>query len=84
MSLQGKNAVITGSSRGIGRGIALALAQQGCNVAVSYFRKREEAEQTAADVAALGVKTTILRGNLAKKEAAEKSGEGGRERTRRY
>ncbi len=40
-----------------GRGIALALAtgSRGCNVAVNYFRHREEAEQTA-DIEALGVK----------------------------
>ena len=44
MTLEGKNAVITGSGRGIGRGIALALAAQGCNVAVYYFRNRADAE----------------------------------------
>jgi NAD(P)-dependent dehydrogenase (short-subunit alcohol dehydrogenase family) len=36
MSLSGKHALITGSSRGIGRGIALKLAQHGANVAVHY------------------------------------------------
>jgi enoyl-[acyl-carrier protein] reductase III len=72
MSLQGKNAMITGSSRGIGRGIALALAREGCNVAISYFRKRGEAEQAAADVAALGVRSVVLRANLARTEDAER------------
>ena len=57
MSLQDKNALITGSSRGIGRGIALALAANGCNVAVTYLRKRTEAEITAQAAADLGVRS---------------------------
>ena len=62
--LAGKSAVITGSGRGIGRGIALALARRGCNIAVNYFRRRAEAEQTAADVAALGVQTAVIKANV--------------------
>ena len=41
MSFKGKNALITGSSRGIGRGIALKLAGKGARVAVHYYRNRE-------------------------------------------
>jgi enoyl-[acyl-carrier protein] reductase III len=67
-NLEGKTAVITGSGRGIGRGIALALAQRGCNVAVNFFRRREDAEQTAHEVAALGVKTAVIKANVAKEE----------------
>ena len=62
--LAGKSAVITGSGRGIGRGIALALARRGCNIAVNYFRRRAEAEQTAADVAALGVQAVLIKANV--------------------
>lgn len=67
-NLSGKTAVITGSGRGIGRGIALSLAQRGCNVAVNYFRHREDAEQTAAEVEALGVKAAIIKANVAKED----------------
>jgi enoyl-[acyl-carrier protein] reductase III len=66
--LEGKTAVITGSGRGIGRGIALALAAQGCNIAVNYVRKRDEAEQTAADITALGVRAAVIKANVGKEE----------------
>lgn len=66
--LTGKNAVITGSGRGIGRGIALSLARRGCNVAVNFFRHREDAEQTAAEAEALGVKAAIIKANVAKED----------------
>ncbi len=58
--------MVTGGSRGIGRGIALALAAQGCAVAIHYVRKRSEAEATAAAAAAYGVAAPILRANLAR------------------
>jgi len=54
MSFQGKNALITGSSRGIGRGIALKLAEKGARVAVHYYRNRDAAEVTLEKIRALG------------------------------
>jgi NAD(P)-dependent dehydrogenase (short-subunit alcohol dehydrogenase family) len=50
MSLKGKHALITGSSRGIGRGIALKLAQQGASVAVHYYVNEPAAKETLAGV----------------------------------
>lgn len=54
MSFQGKHALITGSSRGIGRGIALKLAEQGARVAVHYHQNREAAEATLEKIRRLG------------------------------
>jgi enoyl-[acyl-carrier protein] reductase III len=64
MPLAGKRALITGGGRGIGRGITLALAAQGCAVAIHYARKQTEANETAAAAAALGVQAGVVRANL--------------------
>ena len=50
MSLKGKYAVITGSSRGIGRGIALKLAEQGVKVAINYCRNEVAANDVLGKV----------------------------------
>ena len=50
MALEGKHALITGSSRGIGRGIALALAESGVKIAVHYFQNESAAKETLAQV----------------------------------
>lgn len=49
-SLKGKKALVTGASRGIGQGIALALASQGADVAVNYRSKKEDAEKVVAEI----------------------------------
>lgn len=69
--LKGKVAVITGSGRGIGRGIALALAAQGCHVVINYMRHRQSAEGTAAEAAALGVEARVIQAHLGRVEEAE-------------
>lgn len=50
MTLNGKHALITGSSRGIGRGIALKLAEQGVRICVHYFQNESAASETLAQV----------------------------------
>jgi enoyl-[acyl-carrier protein] reductase III len=62
--LRGKTAVITGSGRGIGRAIALELASHGTNVAVNYFRHKEQAEETAAAVEAAGGRAVVVKAHV--------------------
>jgi enoyl-[acyl-carrier protein] reductase III len=64
MGLEGKVALVTGGSRGIGRAIALVLAGRGAHVAINFFRNREAAEGTAAEIEALGVRALLLRGSV--------------------
>jgi NAD(P)-dependent dehydrogenase (short-subunit alcohol dehydrogenase family) len=54
MPLRGKTALITGSSRGIGRGIALKLAEHGVKTAITYYTQAQAAEETLASVRARG------------------------------
>jgi 3-oxoacyl-[acyl-carrier protein] reductase len=54
MKLEGKRALVTGGSRGIGRGIALAFAAEGADVAIGYRRQREAAERVVKEIEALG------------------------------
>jgi len=54
MALDSKTALVTGASKGIGRGIALELARLGCDVAVNYHSDRDGAEATAAEITAIG------------------------------
>ena len=58
--LEGRNAVITGGSRGIGRGIALAFAKEGANIAFSYRSNAKAAEETKKDIEKLGVKAITM------------------------
>jgi NAD(P)-dependent dehydrogenase (short-subunit alcohol dehydrogenase family) len=54
LPLEFKAALVTGASKGVGKGIALELARSGCDVAVNYHSDREGAEATAAEIAAMG------------------------------
>jgi 3-oxoacyl-[acyl-carrier protein] reductase len=65
MELNGQAALITGGGTGVGRATALDLARRGCHVAVNYSRSREEAEGTAAEAAALGVRTVAIQADVA-------------------
>ena len=64
MTFEGKKALVTGGSRGIGRAIALDLAGRGCHVAFNYFRSHRAAEQTRHDVEAYGVRCLQVKAHL--------------------
>jgi enoyl-[acyl-carrier protein] reductase III len=64
-NLQGKTALVTGGSRGIGRAIALRLAESGVNVVVNYVRHRRDAEETAAMIEGNGVECLLVKANVA-------------------
>jgi 3-oxoacyl-[acyl-carrier protein] reductase len=65
MEVEGRAALITGGGTGVGRATALDLARRGCSVAVNYSRSADDAEQTAADARALGVRAVALQADVA-------------------
>ena len=70
--LTGKNAIITGSSKGIGKSIAAAMAQQGANVVISS-RKADVCEATAEEINSMGFpgKAIVIPCNISDKTALE-------------
>lgn len=64
MTLQNKTALVTGASKGVGKGIALELARQGCDVAVNFNSDRAGAEATVAAIAAMGRKAVAVQGDV--------------------
>lgn len=68
VDLHGKVALVTGGSRGIGRAIALRLAQHGCDIAINYLRNRTAAEETVAELKALGVRAKAYKANVGAEE----------------
>src|ERR1044072_4256959 len=63
--LEGKTAIITGASRGIGRGIALVFAQQGANVAFTYSASAEAAKSLEDELKAYGIQAKGYQSNAA-------------------
>ena len=62
--LEGKVAVVTGSNRGIGKGIAVALAKEGCKVVVNSYREDEEAKNTVEEIKKLGAEAIFIKANV--------------------
>lgn len=68
LKLRGKRALVTGASRGIGRSIALSLADFRVDVAINYLRHRSRAEETAQEIRDRGVRALLVKGNVADPE----------------
>ena len=73
MSLNGKTALVTGASRGIGRAIALRLAEDGANVAVIYAGSADKAEAVVNEITALGVNAKAYQCNVADSAAVNET-----------
>ena len=71
MSMEGKIAIVTGGSRGIGRAICLELARQGADLVFSYAGNIAAAEETLAQLRALGVRALAVQGSVADPEAVK-------------
>lgn len=71
MYFKNKTAIVTGAGRGIGKGIALALAKEGCNVVVSDINQGDS-EKVAKELEKLGVKTLAVKCDVSSKADVEK------------
>ena len=69
--LEGKVALVTGGSRGIGRAIALELANEGADVIINYLRHRTAAQNTAEEIRQKGRQAHIIRANVGEPEKIE-------------
>jgi 3-oxoacyl-[acyl-carrier protein] reductase len=67
-SLKGKVALVTGSTKGLGKGIAKALGEAGSKVAINYLNNRENAESTLRELQDLGIHAMLVRADAANKE----------------
>lgn len=71
MKLKGKVALVTGGSRGIGRGIAEVLADEGADVAVNYVSSQRQAEEVAEVVRSKGRRAIVVQGDVASRKDVE-------------
>jgi 3-oxoacyl-[acyl-carrier protein] reductase len=75
--LKGKTALITGASRGIGKAIAMALAKNGCNIAINDIEPAmDEAKKTVEEIKALGVDAGAFAADVSKFDDCKKMVEG--------
>jgi len=70
MRLAEKKALVTGSSRGVGRAVALALAREGADLVVNYSSSAAAAEEVVAQIKALGRRAVAVKADLAREDGA--------------
>jgi 3-oxoacyl-[acyl-carrier protein] reductase len=71
MRLEGKAALVTGASRGIGREVALELAREGANVAINYAGSEAKAAEVAEEIKAMGREAIIIQADVSNPEAVD-------------
>jgi 3-oxoacyl-[acyl-carrier protein] reductase len=72
LGLEGKNAIVTGGSMGIGTAIALTLAREGCNVAINYRRHDTEAKEVVHQIEEMGRKGKAIKADVSSFDDAQK------------
>ncbi|RLA99722.1 MAG: 3-oxoacyl-ACP reductase [Deltaproteobacteria bacterium] len=72
MKLEGKVAVVTGGSRGVGRAISIAFAQEGADVVVNYATRPQAAEEVVKEIEGLGRRAVAVGADVATTEGAER------------
>ncbi|HNQ62797.1 MAG TPA: 3-oxoacyl-ACP reductase family protein [Syntrophorhabdaceae bacterium] len=72
MKLEGKNAVVTGGGRGVGRAISLEFAKEGANVVVNYAGNQKAADEVVAMITAMGRKAVAVKGDVGQEADAQK------------
>ena len=71
MKLEGKVALITGSSRGLGRAVALSFAKEGAKVVVNYTSNETAANEVAQAINQMGSQAIVVRADVSKREEAD-------------
>ncbi len=71
--LEGKTALVTGASRGIGKATAIFLAKNGCNVIINYAHKKDRANEVADEIVQIGKDALVIQADVSKIEDIERS-----------
>jgi NAD(P)-dependent dehydrogenase (short-subunit alcohol dehydrogenase family) len=71
-NIKGRKAIVTGAGRGIGKVLAMALAEAGCDVAL-FGLHRENLEEVSADIKKLGQKSIVIQGDVSRKDDVKKA-----------
>lgn len=71
-SLQGRTAIVTGSSKGLGKAMAIALGEAGAKVVVNYYNGKEQALQTQEELAARGIESAVCRADVTSERQVQK------------
>ena len=69
LGLEGKSAIVTGGSMGIGTSVALALAREGCDVAINYRRHDTEAKEVVSQIEAMGRRGLAIKADVSRQSS---------------